>query len=237
MADTEGNRRKEWEQSRLGKFTASRMSPLLGEDGVGSKGALSVIYDRVGEELTGISADIDIDTDATRWGLKHETMAIDIFGQLKKLQFVVTQQLITPPGGRFGATPDFLIPIRESSDKTEWQVETGEVKCFPTYKAYIPMALCQTPLDVKRVDRKVFDQVICQMVECDALKGWLICYNPLFKAGNFNIVEFDREWPILVKGGKVYPVNEEFKRVVRLRAEIEQKFNEIRDKMIAKGHV
>lgn len=228
------NYRDEWKKARLGKITSSKASLICGERGLG-EGGTSYLYNLVGEELSGESSEPDLDTDATRWGLKYESEAIDKFGVLKKISFVVVQQLISPPGSRFGSTPDFLIIVRESTDGTEYHVETGECKCFPSFRAYIGMALCNTPQDVKAEDRKVYFQVLHQMIMCGSVKGYLVCYHPLMRAGNLNVVEFDALQSMEVKGGKIYPIHDDMK-MMRERMNIaEEKFYEIRDKMIRKG--
>ena len=179
----------EWQLSRLGKFTASMAHCFMGERGIGD-GGITYVRSRIGEELTGISSMKEVDTDAMRWGLMHEPFAIQEFGKLKGVDFLVTQKLIADTSTRFGATPDCMWVKKESEDKLKYDVCTGEVKCYPTYANHIACALCETPQQIKKEDKQAYWQVIMQMDECDCLVGYLVYYHPDFKAGSLRVIEF-----------------------------------------------
>lgn len=221
-----------WHKARLAKFTSSKMHFLTYPKGF-TDGSTRYIRERVGEELTGKSADREIETEAMRWGLFHEAEAIKKFGRSKGLEFVIVQQLITDPESRFGSTPDFLIVLRESPDGTEYEVETGEVKCPPTYDSYIGLFLCDTPAQLKEEKREFYWQVLDQMDQCGAKRGHFITYHPEFKAGNHKSIIFDRHQPVLTSKGKIFPIHEDLKL---LRARKDQGlvvFDEIRSKLMA----
>lgn len=179
----------EWFNGRLAKFTSSEWHYWMG-DKPKTTGAINYTYRKVGEELTGLPCRDEVDTKATEWGKMYEPEAIREFGKAMNVDFVVTQKLITEPGSRFGSTPDFLIPTLKSSDGLSYNVITGEVKCPMSYDAYIALARCKTPHQVKEANKIYFWQVIDQMYQCDALQGYLVIYHPLFKVGGMNIVEF-----------------------------------------------
>lgn len=211
----------EWRSSHLAKMTSSTIHSLM-QDKLYTTGFMSYIYEKVGEELTGISANEDIDTESTRWGNYHEEEAIRKFGVLKELDFVIVQQLITVPDTRFGSTPDALIVHNESVDKTAYNVSTVEVKCFPTYQRYISLALCKTPSEIKKVNSDLYWQVLDQMDNCDCLTGYSVAYHPSFKAGNLIVVEFKK-----VELFEDCKFLKERKRLAVL------KFEEIRDKLLS----
>lgn len=215
----------EWESERLGKFTSSGISALISERGDYTVGFMSYVYDKVGEELTGKSAALDpVETDAMRWGNKYEGHALKKFQEEKKLEFLVAQKLITVPGTRFGSTPDALIPISESADGKAWNVSTVEVKCYPTYKKYIALALCKTPEQVRKADPKLYWQVMDQMDNCDCLMGYSVAYHPEFKTGNLSIVEF-RKVNLL----------DDFKFLKQRKKMATDKFDEVREELIKLG--
>jgi hypothetical protein len=213
----------EWFANRLAKFTASDIHALMGEKPY-QKEFMSYVYKKAGEELTGIAATDEIDNIYTKWGLLHENEAIRKFGEKMGLSFVVTQKLITAPDSRFGCTPDFLVVHAESADKTAYNVSTGEVKCPLTYNAFIGLCMCQTPEDVYKESRPYFWQVVCQMHLCDALKGYFIAYHPDFRVGNLHVVEFRKV--------QMIPY---FKLLAERLNMAEEKFIEIRDKMLKAG--
>lgn len=179
----------EWFQGRAGKFTSSEIHHLMGENPY-TVGAETYINRKVGEKLTGVPAKDDFEVDAMRWGAVNEPLAIRKFAQIKELEYVVCQQLITDPNSQFGSTPDGLIVHRESADGLSYDVSTIEVKCPPTYHNYIKLALCKTPQDVKSASKPYYWQVLDQMQNCDALIGYFVVFHPEFKQGNINIVEF-----------------------------------------------
>lgn len=153
----------EWHQNRLAKFTSSEIHRLIGS------GFMRYVREKVGEELTGKSAKTEIDTDATRWGSFFESEALNKFGQTQKLDFLVTQQLVCEPQSRFGCTPDGLIVIRQSPDETEYEVETVEIKCPPTFANYIGLYECETPADLKKKIHLTIGNALTKWITVKAL--------------------------------------------------------------------
>lgn len=225
--------KEEWKRARVGKFTSSKMHYLTYPTGL-TEGSINYIRQKVGEELTGVSADKEIDTEATRWGLMHEEAAIRKWGVKMGLEFVIVQQLITDPDSRFGSTPDALILIRESPDKTEYEVETLEAKCPPTFDAYIGLFECDRPVQLKKENRIYYWQVIDQMDQAGAKRGHFVIYHPDFKAGNHKSMVFDPLEPeVDVLGRKTFPIYEDLKllRIRKKQALVE--FDRIRKKLIS----
>lgn len=210
---------EEWFKERLGKFTASEIHYLMG-DKQWSEGALSYIYLKVGEDVSGLPCRDDVDTNTTRHGNLYEPEALKLFAEDKGLKFLVTQCLVSPPDSRFSSTPDGLI-IKGETD-THYNVETVEVKCPYSYDAYIRLFLCNTPEDVKKEEKKYYWQVLDQMDNCGALRGYLVVYQPAFRAGSKKIIEF-RKIDLL----------KEFDFLQGRKKAAEIKFNEIRDKLLS----
>jgi hypothetical protein len=216
----------EWQSARLGKFTSSRIHNLVADKPY-SKGFMSYVYQKVGEELTGKPIyENEPETDAMQWGLEYEPVALQKFGKVKGLDFLVVQQLIIVPETRFMGTPDALLIHNESVDQSAYNVATVEVKCFPSFQSYVTLALCRTPEDIKKAFPYVYWQIVDQMDICDCLVGYCVAYHPHFKAGNLNIVEFRKVNMI-----------EDVKFLKERKQMATEKFEEIRDKMIQLGAV
>lgn len=226
----------EWHAARLGKFTSSEIFLLMKPSGF-EEGAMNYVRRKVGEELTGKSAKGEIDVEATRWGAFYESEALTKFGKQKGIDFLIAQQLICDPESRFGCTPDGLIVTRVSPDETEYEVETVEVKCPPTFDNYIRYFECKTPQDLKEESKMYYWQKIDQLDNCEALKGHWIVYHPDFKVGNMNVISFDALQSIEGKNGKEFPIYNDLKLLRERKKMAEQKFEEIRAKLMAVANV
>lgn len=223
----------EWRQMRLAKFTASKFDVFYPtpEDVEKKKptvltpGMKSYLLERIGEELTGVSADKDIDTDATRHGnlyelegLKQGLRVIDGAPPFA----VVTQRLIHQLGSRLSATPDALRVMRVHPDGNSYEAETVEVKCPSTFAKYGRMFLCETPQQVWAEDKQMFTQVLFQMHLTGSLVGYLVIYHPLYRIGNLRVIKFRK-----VELREAFRVLEE-----RLKF-AEEKFLELRSKFLS----
>lgn len=178
-----------WLLNRLGKFTASKISSCMRPKGLG-EGGLTYIRSRIGEELTGVSSEKQIMTEDMLWGLKYERTALEMFGELKKLDYLIVQKLVCEAGSKFGCTPDGIWVKSENIEKGELTVRTVEVKCFQMSN-HIACALCSTPAEIRNEDFESYMQVIMQLQECGSLIGYLVYFNPLFKKGGFRVIEFN----------------------------------------------
>lgn len=232
---------EEWFLARLGKFTSSEIHYLTYPTGL-TEGSISYIRRKVGEELTGKPCREEISTPAMLHGHLHEAEAVRKFGVKMGLEFIIVQQLIADPATRFGGTPDGLIVLRESPDKMEYEVETVEVKCPPSFDAYIELFECVTPADVKKANRAYYWQVLDQMELCQAKRGHFVIYHPDFKAGNHKSIIFDPTAPNVDKDGKlimdekkrtIFPLYEDLKLLRARKQEALVKFDQIRAKLIA----
>lgn len=224
---------EEWHKARLAKFTSSEISYLTYPTGF-TEGSINYIRRKVGEELTGKSCREEFTTPATMHGHLHEAAAVKKFGIKHGLNFIITQQLIVHPGTRFGSTPDGLIIVRESPDGTEYEAETVEVKCPPSFDAYIELFECGTPAELKKANRDYYWQVIDQMLMAEAKKGHFVVYHPDFKAGNHKSILFDPLAQVKDDKGKVgWPIREDLRLLKERKQMALGKFDEIRSKLMA----
>ncbi len=190
----------EWNRVRLGRFTSSKISVLMYEKNV-TDGALSYIHQKVGEQITGIGVDVDeqVEDENTQWGKEYEPAAIRRFGEIKEIEFLVTQKVIFDPDTRFSSTPDAVWIHGPSVLKAdEYNVSTLEVKCPRKYPRFLELYMCKTPADLRKVSSKYYWQVMDQMYNCDSAVGYFACFHPLFPAGkNMKIIQFNKVemWP------------------------------------------
>ncbi len=188
---------QEWDNIRKGRFTSSKISEIIGEDGVTKATGRGYIYQKAGEKITGKSMaeeDEVIEDENTAWGRDNEPAAIRKFGLLKRIDFLVTQKIILDPDSNESSTPDAIWVHGASVLKTgEFNVSTLEVKCPRKYNRFIPLWECDTPEKLKKHSKKYYWQVLHQMRICDSALGYFACFHPLFpEATNMRIIEFKK---------------------------------------------
>jgi hypothetical protein len=189
--------------------------------------SVNYIYQKVGEEITGISNDKEFEFDEDlEWGLKYEPDAINAFGKKMGIDFLVTQKLISDPNSRFATTPDAIWVHNECKiDSTEYNVSTAEGKCPRTYHWFIKYFLCKTPQDLYKIKKEYFWQTIDQMHQCGAATGYFFVYHPLFPEGsNLNIIKFSQ-----------MELWDEFKKLAERKKIAVQKYEEVRKQMLGLG--
>lgn len=184
----------EWKKHRLGKFTSSSIHNLMAEKPM-SSGAVTYVDQKACEIVTGHTTETDddeVENEHTAWGIMNEPLALKEFSSVKKIQFLVTQKMIYKPNTRFSSTPDGLWIIDSSVFKEGYyNVASVEVKCPNKFARYLSLYRCNTPYDLKKVEKKYFYQVIDQMDNCDASLGYFAAFHPMFPKGkNIKIIEF-----------------------------------------------
>ncbi len=208
----------QWFRIRLGRFTSSRIHCLMGEEPF-SKGAMTYIYHKVGEVLTGQTTAEDevIEDENTAWGNQYEPEAVNQFGVKMNLQFLAVQKLILAEESQFSSTPDAIWIKGICKNQDEYNVRTVEVKCPRKYHKFIPYYLCETPHHVKKLNPVYFWQVLDQMMNCGSAVGYLAFYHPLFpKDRNMRIIEFNK-----------MDLWDEFKLLQERKKLAVEKFNEV----------
>lgn len=142
-------RSKEWFDMRKGRFTASRISELMGVRGLGKTGetyafemACELVYG-IDEEETFISHDM-------QRGISLEPLAFRKFTELKEMEFKsVKEAYFMPLRDNAGASPDGLI-----DDKGNL-----EIKCPRSNKFFRLVALGDS-----EIDKSYLDQMQMQML-------------------------------------------------------------------------
>lgn len=218
---------EQWHSERSSRFTSSENYNLMGEKPF-TQGAISYIYRKVGEELTGVPARDSVDTPATIHGNVFEPEALRKYKAKMGIEFLVTQKLIYGESERFSSTPDAIEILSERSDCEGYNVKPIEVKCPPTYDAYIGLCMCNTPADLKKHEKSYYWQLIDQVDTCGALGGTFICYHPDFQIGQMKIIEFR----IMEQIGNVFPLKNDLDFLRERKKLAVIKYNEIKDKMM-----
>jgi hypothetical protein len=215
---------EEWHLARLGKITSSKVYNLCSTKEELTTGALTYIYYKAGEKISGhLSEDEILEDENIAWGNIYEVPATQLFGQKMGVKFLVVQKLIIRDEN-FSSTPDAIWIKGVCENQDEYNVRTVEVKCPKKFHRFIPLYLTKTPADVKKVDPKYFWQVIDQMENCGSAIGYFVAYHPLFPEGkNMNIVEFNK-----------MDLWEDFKFLQRRKAAAVEKIKEIQLSFLAK---
>lgn len=186
----------EWDAARLGRFTSSKIHNLMAKNSYG-EGFMSYVRQKASELITGrnIATEDDVlEDENTVWGLEQEPSALNVFGVMKGLKYLVVQKMIAAPGGRCSSTPDGLWIISSSVMKEDcYNVATVEVKCPRKYPRFLELYDCKTAQDVKKENKAHFWQVVDQMDNCNAALGYYVIYHPLFPPQkNIRIIEFNK---------------------------------------------
>lgn len=220
----------EWFEARKARFTSSEIYLLMGKKEF-TEGALSYIYRKVGEDITGIPITKEIETEATAHGNIYEPEAIRKYGRLNNLDYVITQKLVFDNNPYFSTTPDFLqlesVAVNDNKENG-YHVIPGEVKCPFTYDAFISLSLCDTPLELKDYKPQYYWQLLDQMLVCGSLKGKFIVYHPDFNKASFKEIEFRK----LFKDSEGnYPLKNDMDQLQKRKLLAVEKFNQVKQKL------
>lgn len=183
----------QWKLERIGRFTSSKIAALMAQKPM-TEGAITYIDQKASEFITKqtMAEDEVFEDENTAWGNQYENEALQVFGSIKKLQYLVTQKMIYDPKTRFSSTPDALWIIDSSVLKeNHYNVASVEAKCPRKYARFLLLWRCATPADLKKESKTYYWQVLDQMDNCNAALGYFIAYHPLFPKGkNARIIEF-----------------------------------------------
>lgn len=215
---------EEWQLTRRGKFTSSRMFALMGEKSF-TDGAMTYIYHKVGEDLTGhtTAEDEQFEDENTAWGNTYEPEALRLFQSIKKVQYLASQKLIHNPNKRYSSTPDAIWIHGVCQNQLEYNVSTLEVKCPRKFHRFIPFQRAKTPADIKKLSKMFYWQTIDQMSNCGSAVGYFMVYHPQFPpAANHKIIEFRK-----------MDLWDDFKLLATRKEEATRKFEEIKSEMLS----
>jgi len=149
-ANAQPNQRtNEWFNQRLGRFTASNISDLLGVKGLGLTGE-SLCLKKASELIFGRDEDEDFESYDMKRGNELEPFAFRCFSELKSLDFINTEQAyFFPYQENGGASPDGMV----GNDAIL------EIKCPRPDKFF---KICAKGIDA--VDKNYIDQMQMQML-------------------------------------------------------------------------
>lgn len=214
----------EWQLTRRGKFTSSRIFTLMGEKPF-TDGAMTYIYHKVGEELTGhiTAEDEQFEDENTAWGNTYEPEALRLFQNVKKVEYLASQKLIHNPNKRYSSTPDAIWIHGVCLNQVEYNVSTLEVKCPRKFHKFIPLHRCKTPAELKKLSRMFYWQTMDQMLNCGSAVGYFMAYHPQFPpAANHRIIEFRK-----------MELWDDFKLLTDRKEGACRKFDEVKAEMLA----
>lgn len=166
----------EFWQSRVGRMTGCKISCLCGERGIG-EGGMTYIRSKVGELISGKTSEVNITTEGTTWGIINEPLSLVYYQQKYSVPVIITDKHLVE-SDRYAVTPDGLIILRDFGDN--YECETLESKSFPTYATHIEHCECETALDIKKINKPLYWQVIMQMYVADTLIGNACFFHPDF---------------------------------------------------------
>ncbi|MBN8683948.1 MAG: YqaJ viral recombinase family protein [Chitinophagales bacterium] len=122
------HRTSEWFKARIGKFTASNFPDLMSKpadkSALISKSALNCI-ETAAAQLFYNQYHERADSEPTRWGLRYESMAIQVFSERTNFQTKELGFVIHPLISSVGATPDTQVIDFECLDK----LILAQIKC------------------------------------------------------------------------------------------------------------
>lgn len=170
-------RSTEWNELRLGKLTASKVSGIVDTSKkmkLKSKSVvLTAVSDILSELSTGFSNDSDFMSDAMDWGVENEDKAIEL---VKTKESFVCGGVTCSDLPNFWLSPDLL------------STEKGfEIKCFSS-KNHIKAVI------ENKIPSKHLPQVLSYMAVIPTLESVDFClYDPRLKKGNLHAINASKD--------------------------------------------
>lgn len=190
----EGKFNEGWVQARLGNFTSSNIWRLCSERGLGETG-MTYIRQRVYESISRCPAEQEITTYSTAGGLAEEGPALREYIKQRNIhpKQVVVQKMVLGDDPQFSSTPDGIYCKNPSIDDQEWDVEVWEVKAYGAAK-HIEHLECETPLELREINRPLYIQVLDQMINLNCLvgKAILTCPSLPVDKGGLHVIHFNK---------------------------------------------
>lgn len=166
----------DWWICRLGMMTGSKISCICGERGIG-EGGLTYIRSKVGEKISGKSVERNVTNEGIIWGIENEPRSIEYYQQKYNIPVMVVNKHLVYDG-LYAVTPDALIIHKELGDT--YDCETFETKSYITYATHMEHCECESPQDIKTINKPLYWQVISQMHFADVLVGNAVFFHPHF---------------------------------------------------------
>ena len=154
-------RTDEWFEQRAGRFTASRISELLGVKGFGLTGE-GYIFEKAIELVVGRDEDETFESFDMRRGNELEPLAFDMFKEKMSLDFIdVEKASFFPYEDYAGASPDGLVG----------ESDILEIKC-PRPKKFFNLVAN----GIKAIDKDYVDQMQIQMLCTNSVGCYFVNY-------------------------------------------------------------
>lgn len=154
-------RSKEWFDARAGRFTASRISHILGVKGLGKMGD-DYAYDCAAESIFGIEEEERFISYDIQRGIELEPLAFAKFKSMMALDFIEVQEAtFFPYGEHAGASPDGLVQPKS----------VLEVKC-PRIKKFARICI----EGIEAIDTGYKDQMQMQMLCTNSERAYFFNY-------------------------------------------------------------
>ncbi len=219
----------EWQQKRLGRFTASSIYKLFvspktkadKEAGEFSETARSYIFEVAVQEYTGFRKEIS--SPAMTHGLVNETEAFEVFCRHIGKPFELTSSQFFEYGAHSGASPDAL--LFDGIDV----VAVADMKC-----PYNPIQFFEQKLELKGqpLPKPYYYQLMLQMMSTGAREAYLVRYLTSTYTDEFgNKFEFELDeserifWSQLYADEKVFAdINDKLNKAVELKNQFIESF-------------
>jgi hypothetical protein len=173
-----GHRTNEWYRARIGKFTASNFPDLMSKPADKSakisKSALNCI-EKAAAQLFYNEYHERPDSDSTRWGIRYESKAIEIFSERTNFQTRELGFLEHPVIKAVGATPDTQVIDPIYTEK----LIIAQIKCpynSEIHKEYLQKIFDNTSLLKKK--SAIFWQIQGEMWVTNAVHSYFVSFDP-----------------------------------------------------------
>jgi hypothetical protein len=207
------NELSQWEQSRIGRFTASEIHKLMqkgrAKDQYFGTGATTYIKTKVAEIITGERTP-DVSSNAIEYGRSLEPEAFEVFNReypdLKALHYGISVPKFFPYGDFAGGSPD-----GETNDNG-----IIEIKCPYNSTNHVEHLLLNTAEDLLSQCPEYYYQVQANMMFSERDRAYFISYDP-------RIIDYQFRLKVLVveKDEDVFiEIGERVKRGAELMTEL-----------------
>lgn len=186
-------RSEEWYEMRLGRFTASRISEILGVQGLGLTGE-GYAFDKACEIVFGEDEDDRFVSFDMQRGIDLEPMAFRKFKELKSMDFIdVEEAFFFPYKDYGGASPDGV-----------YFESCLEIKCPKAKKFFKLVAQGEKAIDKKYIDQMQFQMLCSNSKQCSffnyiIFKGQEMWHEIIVKRDEIRIKFIEERLPIAVK--------------------------------------
>jgi len=166
---TGAQKSQEWHEIRLGKFTASGISPLCAAKGIGA-GGLTYINKKVAEALTGSFERVK-ETDAMRHGIYYEPLVRAAYSEITGIAFQEVGFVENVKYNNCGCSPDGV----------NFELKQGiEIKCPDSDHIHVEHLQIKNQEQLKKVCPEYYWQIMTCMMVTELPQWKFISFSPYF---------------------------------------------------------